>query len=63
MATQEQQWRSCDERICLYNGTKGRAADMDRCVKHGAILTYAHDLQGLTRGEARKKLNSWRVQS
>jgi hypothetical protein len=62
-----EQWSVCEHHAspCLYTES-GREA-MERrtedyghpvhCVKHRAFLRWAHDLYGLTRADARKKLN------
>lgn len=62
-----EKWSVCEHHAspCLY-GESGRAA-MERlsedygrpvyCVKHRKFMRWAHDLYGLSRAEARKKLN------
>jgi hypothetical protein len=44
-------WLICDQGICLYRET----ARVDRCIKHGAILTYVPEYFGLSEREARRR--------
>lgn len=46
-------WLVCDKGICLY---KESAKVQERCIKHGAILTYRWYLAGATRDEARRRV-------
>lgn len=49
-------WMICDEGICLYSDQpRPGARPLLRCIKHGAILTYASRYTGLTEREARKR--------
>lgn len=56
-------WLVCDdgygERACLYSeeSMERLRSDPPRCVRHGSILHWAHFLEGLTRKEARAKLD------
>lgn len=57
MASKETHWYVCDKDICIVAEHVGDRRD--RCIKHGAILTPRYRLNGLTRTEARKKLDEW----
>jgi hypothetical protein len=51
-------WLVCDKEVCIYRET----ARVDRCIKHGAILTYRRVLTGCkTRREARALWNGERA--
>ncbi len=52
--TAKRGWLVCDKERCLYR----EDARLDRCIKHGAILSYRTFLTGATtREEARKRMN------
>lgn len=50
-------WLICEHQgksFCLYDERKSKS--MDRCVKHGALLSHAPDVRGMPRKVARFKL-------
>lgn len=50
-------WLVCDRHVCLYSerGMERLKSDPPRCVKHGAILSWASEYQGMTRPEVTAK--------
>lgn len=58
-------WLVCDNgsrhggSVCLYSesAVARLKSDPPRCLKHGIILDWASDLRGLTRAEARAKID------
>lgn len=54
------EWLFCEslgKGFCLYDSRCGR----DRCIKHGAILSPAPSVRGLSRKEARKKIEGHQI--
>lgn len=47
-------WLICDRNVCLYS--EWGARKLDRCVKHGAILTWLGWGTGWTRAAVRAKM-------
>lgn len=55
-----QTWYICDglhHGPCLYDAALADRKGMERCVKHGDILVGAPSLAGMSRKDARKKLD------
>lgn len=65
MPREPEKWLVCTDgyggRRCLYSerGMESLRSDPPRCVRHGSILLWAHELDGLSRKEARAKLDEY----
>lgn len=65
--TRKTEWLLCEGALygyrtdgCLYDSRGRFHSDPPRCIKHGAPLFHRADLDGLSRGEARKQLTAFR---
>ena len=58
--TRARQWHVCGRGICLYDGNAvdRMPHDPQRCIKHGEILESVPQFDGLTREQARERLDA-----